>query len=123
MLMLAALPAFAQISVGVTIGTPPPPRVLKVRPASPGPDYIWVEGYWYPVSGHYRWHEGYWTRPPYPGAHWVASHHDGEHWFEGFWDGDHGRIRHDHAWDHHHDRDWRHDHDHDHSHDHDESRR
>ncbi|HTS65037.1 MAG TPA: hypothetical protein VMH28_23600 [Candidatus Acidoferrales bacterium] len=113
-LLLAATSAFGQISVGVSIGPPPPPRVLKVRPAAPGPDYMWVEGYWYPVNGHYRWHEGYWTRPPYAGAHWVVPHHEGGQWHEGYWEGEHGRVRHEHAWDREHERDYHHDHDHDH---------
>jgi len=113
-LLLAATSLFGQISVGVTIGAPPPPHVLKVRPAAPGPDYLWVDGYWYPANGHYRWHEGYWTRPPYAGAHWIAPHHDGSRWFEGYWEGNRGRVRHEHEWDHSHDRDYHHDHDHDH---------
>ena len=91
------------------IGPPPPPRV--VRPLrSPGADYVWVEGYWYPAGNRYRWHNGYWTRPPYEGAHWVGPHHDGQQFFEGYWDGDH-RVVHDHRWDHdHNNRDYRPDH-------------
>ena len=73
---------------------------------------MWVEGYWYPVNGHYRWHEGYWTRPPYAGAHWVVPHHEGGQWHEGYWEGEHGRVRHEHAWDREHERDYHHDHDH-----------
>lgn len=110
----------AQISVGIQIGAPPPPRVLAVIPPTPGPDFVWVEGYWYPVGHHYRWHAGYWTRPPYPGARWVAPRHDGEHYFAGYWDGDHGRLEHDHRWDHDHDRDRDRWHDDNHGHDHDD---
>lgn len=102
-----------QISIGVRIGPPPPPRVI-VRPVAPGPGFFWVEGYWYPVGGHYRWHDGYWTRPPYAGAHWVGPRHDGERFFEGYWDGDRGRREHDHRWDRDHDRDFDRDHDRDH---------
>jgi len=112
-LVLAGGMLCAQIGVGITIGAPPPPRVVRVRPVSPGPDYVWVDGYWYPVHGRYVWHGGYWTRPPYAGAVWVGPHHDGHQYFEGYWEGEHGRIRHDHAWDHAHDRDYNH-HDHDH---------
>src|ERR1019366_4545878 len=64
----------AQVSIGIRIGPPPAPRVIRAHPVAPGPDYIWVDGYWYPVGGHYKWHEGYWSRPPYPGAVWVAPH-------------------------------------------------
>lgn len=109
---LGASAAHAQLSVGIRIGAPPPPRVVRVLPARPGPDFVWVDGYWYPVGNHYKWHAGYWTRPPYAGARWIAPHHDGERFFEGYWDGDHGRIEHDHRWDHDHDRDFRYDRDH-----------
>jgi hypothetical protein len=103
----------AQISVGIIIGAPPAPRIVAVTPVRPGPDFVWVEGYWYPVGHHYKWHAGYWTRPPYEGAHWVGPHHDGERYFAGYWDGNHGRFEHDHHWDHDHDRDF-HGQDHDH---------
>jgi len=111
--LLAAGSVFAQISIGIQIGPPPPPRVLRVRPIAPGPDFVWVDGYWYPVGNHYRWHAGYWTRAPYAGARWVVPHHDGERFFAGYWDGDRGRFEHDHHWDRDHDRDYR-DHDRDH---------
>ncbi|HYW46266.1 MAG TPA: YXWGXW repeat-containing protein [Bryobacteraceae bacterium] len=108
--LLAAGSIFAQISVGIRIGPPPPPRVVRVRPVAPGPGYVWLDGYWYAVGSRYRWHAGYWTRPPYEGARWVVPHHDGERFFAGYWDGDHGRLEHDHHWDRDHDRDYRHDH-------------
>ncbi|HZP32098.1 MAG TPA: hypothetical protein VFB23_01955 [Candidatus Acidoferrales bacterium] len=101
----------AQIAIGIRIGPPPPPRVIHVVPERPGPDFVWVTGYWYPVAGHYRWHEGYWTRPPYPGARWVAARHDGERFYEGYWEGDRGRVEHDHRWDHDRERDRHWDHD------------
>ena len=110
----------AQVSVGVVIGAPPPPRVVAVVPVRPGPEFVWVEGYWYPVGKRYRWHEGYWTRPPYEGARWVGPRHDGERYYAGYWEGEHGRVEHDHHWDKHHDRDFRdHDRHGDHEHDHD----
>ncbi len=101
----------AQVSIGIRIGPPPPPHVVRVHPVSPGPDFLWVEGYWYPVGGHYRWHEGYWTQPPYAGARWVGPHHDGQQFYAGYWDGPHGRFEHDHRWDHDRDRDYHHDRD------------
>ena len=89
----------AQISIGIRIGSPPPPRVVRVIPPTPGPGFVWVEGYWYPVGNHYRWHNGYWTRPPYPMARWVVAHYDGEQYFAGYWEGQRGRVEHDHRWD------------------------
>ena len=96
-ILLISGAAFGQVSIGIQIGPPPAPRELKVRPVAPGPDYMWVDGYWYPVNGKYVWHAGYWSRPPYAGARWVAPHHDGKQFFGGYWDGAKGRIEHDHA--------------------------
>ena len=115
MLLIAGSSAFSQVSIGIVIGPPPPPRVVRVLPSRPGPEFIWVEGYWYPVGRHYKWHAGYWTRAPYPGARWVVPHHDGQRFFGGYWEGDRGRREHDHHWDRDHDRDFReHERDHDH---------
>jgi hypothetical protein len=97
--VLAAGTAFAQLSVGVRIGAPPPVRVQRVQPRSPGEGYSWVTGYWYPVGNKYKWHDGYWTRPAYPGAHWVAPRHDGERFHEGYWEGEKGQVNHNHTWD------------------------
>src|SRR5262249_24552376 len=58
----------------VVIEAPPPPRVYHVAPR-PGPEFVWVEGYWYPQGRRYLWHDGYWTRPPYAGAYWVEPYY------------------------------------------------
>jgi hypothetical protein len=99
----------AQVSVGILIGAPPPPRVVVVRPARPEPVDVWVDGYWYPVAGRYTWHAGYWTEPAYDGAYWVAPRHEHGRFYEGHWDGPHGRVEHDHHWDHDRERDYHHD--------------
>src|SRR5262245_7163968 len=90
-----------QVSIGIQIGAPPPPRVYAVRPPCPGPEaeYAWVDGYWYPVSGHYYWHRGYWTRPPYVGAVWVVPRYEDGRYYAGYWSGPRGRFEHDHHWD------------------------
>ena len=108
-LILAAAPAAAQVSVGITIGPPPPPRVMRARPVAPGPDFFWVDGYWYPVGHHWKWHPGYWTRAPYAGARWMAPRYERGQFFNGYWEGDRGRIEHDHRWDRERDRDFRND--------------
>ena len=118
LLTLAAASAFGQVSIGIQIGPPPPPRVVRVLPARPGPEFTWVEGYWYPVGHHYKWHDGYWTRPVYPAARWVVPHYEGGRYFAGYWDGDRGRRKHDHGSDRdRHNRDYR-EHDRDREHDH-----
>jgi hypothetical protein len=98
-LLFLAAPANAQISFGIQFGTPPPPpRAYRVAPM-PGPDYVWVEGYWYPQGNRYRWHDGYWTRPPQPGSYWVAPYWQGGRYYEGYWGTPRGDFRHDHRWD------------------------
>ena len=97
----------SQVSFGIRIGPPPPPRVVRVVPQRPGPDYVWIDGYWYPDGGRYRWHSGYWTRAPYGGARWIAPRHDGQEFYNGYGEGDRGRMEHDHRWDRDRDRDFR----------------
>ena len=111
LLVATGLLMAADVSVGIRIGPPPPPRAVAVVPASPGAGYVWVGGYWYVVGHAWRWHEGYWSRPPYPGAVWVVPRHDGERFYEGYWEGSHGHVEHQHDWDHDRDRDY-HDHEH-----------
>src|SRR5438874_1900238 len=82
----------AQVSIGIRIGPPPPPRVVRVLPARPAADFVWVDGYWYPVGNHYKWHQGYWTRAPYGGARWLAPRYEGGQFYEGYWEGDRGRF-------------------------------
>ena len=92
----------AQVSFGVTIGTPPPPPRAYVVPRRPGPAYEWVEGHWDLENGHYVWYNGYWTHPPYAGAYWEAPYYSHGRYYRGHWDGDHGRIEHDHRTEGHH---------------------
>jgi hypothetical protein len=91
--------AQAQVSFDIRIGQPPPPPRAYRVPPQPGPDYEWVEGYWYPQGSRYTWHNGYWTRAPYEGAYWVAPYYSGGQYFAGRWDGSRGNIAHDHRWD------------------------
>jgi hypothetical protein len=99
LLLGAALPAHAQVSFDFHIGTPPPPPRAYAVPVQPGPDYAWVEGYWYPVNGRYVWHNGYWTREPYAGAYWVAPYWEGGTYYAGHWEGRRGNVFHNHGWD------------------------
>jgi len=96
-LLLASGSAFgAQVSIGIRIGPPPRPRVVRVVRERPGPEYIWIDGYWYLEKKHYRWHEGYWCHPPYERARWVAPRYERGMYFVGYWDGDRGPFEHKH---------------------------
>jgi hypothetical protein len=98
-LLAAGMIYGAQISVGIRFGPPPPPRVVRVQPRSPGAGYLWINGYWYPNGSKYRWHDGYWSRPPYEGATWVGPRHESGQYFNGYWDGSRGHEDHNHQWD------------------------
>jgi hypothetical protein len=99
-----------QVNVGIRIGPPPAPRAYYRQPPRPGPDFVWVDGYWYPVGHRYVWHEGYWTRIPYQGARWIGPRYEGGMFYNGYWETGRGRFDHDHRWDRERDRDrdrWR----------------
>ena len=98
MLLLGMRILHAQGSAGIKIGPPPFPRVVSTAgQVSPGPGFVWIAGYWYPVEGHYLWRDGRWVRPPYAGAAWVPPHHDGQRYFPGYWEGKRARAERDHS--------------------------
>ncbi len=97
-LLLASTSAFAGVhwSVGIGVGgyyppppvavyAPPPPPPAYYVPAAPGPGYVWVSGYYYPVGPRYVWRAGYWARRPFPGAYWVAPRYHGHRYYGGYW--------------------------------------
>lgn len=58
-LLSGAIFAAPRVSIGVNIGVPAPPAYYAVRPACPGPGYVWTDGYW--DGG--VWIQGYWQPP------------------------------------------------------------
>jgi hypothetical protein len=74
-LVILATPLLADVSVHIDIAGPPAPRhEVIVESSRPGPDYVWVAGYWGGAPGNYVWSSGHWDRPPHghEHAHWVA---------------------------------------------------
>ena len=64
----------AEPADGDTIATDAPPAdAVEVQPPAPGPDFVWVGGYWGWGGGRYYWHRGYWNRPPYGYHVWVRD--------------------------------------------------
>lgn len=87
--------ADAGVSIGVQIGTPPPPAPYEMIPA-PRPGFVWAPGYWTWDGYRYVWVQGRWMaqRPGYiyaPGM-WIQSGpswtwqperwHEERHWRE-----------------------------------------
>lgn len=67
----------------------PPAEVVEVIPASPGPDYVWVRGYYRWEGNEYRWERGRWAVAPAGYHAWVPGawrQHEGRWYFvEGHW--------------------------------------
>jgi hypothetical protein len=82
-----ALLAQPRFGIGVTIGGPayrtPAPVVVAYRPPCPGPEYVWIDGYWDGPT----WIDGYWGLPPYAGAYWVGPRWVGGSFYRGYWGG------------------------------------
>ena len=92
MMLLAGGSMFAQTRVSIGIGFgghgagfyQPPPSYASGIPPCPGPDYIWVDGYWSQNYGRNTWVAGYWNRRPFRSGYQVAPRFDNR-----FNDGDH----------------------------------
>jgi len=73
----------------VVIVEAPPPVRHEHRGHAPGPDYVWIDGYWAWHGHHHEWVAGRWARPPHGHRQWVAprwEHRNGSYVFiEGSW--------------------------------------
>ena len=68
----------------------PPAAQVEVVPAPPGPDYVWMPGYWaISGGGGWVWVGGHYALPPRPRAVWVGGywgrHGRGYVWIGGHW--------------------------------------
>ena len=55
---------------------PPPAAQAEVAQPSPGPEFVWIEGFWHWDGRSYGWHAGVWQRPPQTGYVWVAPQYE-----------------------------------------------
>ncbi len=73
----------------VLVRTPPPPIPFYEQPFCPGPDYIWIPGYWDYGSDGYYWVPGMWELAPRVGWMWTPGYwgwSDGVYlWHSGYW--------------------------------------
>jgi hypothetical protein len=83
-MLLAGGSIFAQtrVSIGIGLGGhgagfyQPPPSYASIVPPCPGPDFIWVDGYWSQNHGRNTWVAGYWNRRPFSRGFQVAPRFD-----------------------------------------------
>jgi hypothetical protein len=88
------------IEADYEVDGPPPPVREEVVVTQPGPEFIWVPGYWDWDLGvrHYAWREGRWERA-HRGERWVAPAYElrnNRHYLRrGHWEreGERGRER------------------------------
>lgn len=86
MLLLSAV-ASAGVVIAVSFG--PPALPIYEQPFCPGPDFIWVPGYWAWSPIGYYWVPGTWLLAPEPGLLWTPGYwafDDGLfYWHAGYW--------------------------------------
>ena len=69
---LPPIPPLPGLDVRITTGRPPAVRHER-RPARPGPDHVWVGGFWNWDGGHWRWIPGRWEIRVAPEAYWIPA--------------------------------------------------
>jgi hypothetical protein len=82
--LVVALGCYVAPAAGVGVGAefevdaPPPALQEEVVVVRPGPDYVWIGGYWDWDVGvrHYAWRPGRWDRPPHAHAVWEAPRYE-----------------------------------------------
>ena len=68
----------------------PPQMIVERIPPRPGPEVIWVPGYYAARGDMWVWVPGHYERPPRPGAVWVEPRYERRsptevHFSLGFW--------------------------------------
>src|SRR5712692_9782046 len=59
-LLCLSASSYAQVSIGISVGYPPPPLPVYEQPICPEEGYIWTPGYWGWGGAVFVFHEGYW---------------------------------------------------------------
>ena len=68
-----------------TVPAPPSSVVEEPVAVSPGPDYVWVAGYWAWDGFRWVWVSGHWMLSPYPDAIWIGGYWRDGAWYRGHW--------------------------------------
>jgi hypothetical protein len=73
--MVFAVPAQAQIHIGLGIRVGPPAPVREVVVERPFRNAVWIAGFyrWHPRRHEYFWVPGRWARTPRAGAVWLPE--------------------------------------------------
>lgn len=75
-------------SAATVIAVPPPVPRAEAIPAAPGPNHVWISGFWRWSNGRHAWAPGHWE-PTRSGFFWAPGHwvRHGSNWTfsGGFW--------------------------------------
>jgi len=97
--LFAAGPATAQVRMRLGLGPievrvapdDPPPMRYEEPYAQPGPDHVWIGGYWDREGDRWAWRGGRWERPERRGDRWIQPvyrrEHGGTRYEAGHWSG------------------------------------
>src|SRR5262249_13275820 len=58
----------------VVVPQAPPTVRVEAQTVAPGPEYVWVRGYWQWTGTRYAWVSGHWVSRPRTTAVWVQGH-------------------------------------------------
>lgn len=77
------------VGIGVAVNIAPPPLPVYTQPIVPGPNYVWMPGYWAWGQAGYYWVPGTWVLAPRPGYLWTPGYWGwapaGYFWHPGYW--------------------------------------
>ena len=77
-------------SGGVVVGPPPPEPFYGPVGVAPGPDYVWMGGYYDLNGSRWVWRQGHWGHPPrrgytYVRPRWEERGHGHYRFHQGHW--------------------------------------
>ena len=85
-------PGFGDLHVRI-VPEAPPPRRHEVVIERPGPNHVWIKGYWHHTGQAWNWNDGRWSEPPRAHAHWVVAKYQkvsgGTRYIPGHWSHEH----------------------------------
>lgn len=73
----------------IVVTQAPPAPEQEVVLAQPGPQYVWLAGYWTWRNERYEWMSGHWEIPPSSNSVWVTPRWEQQgnayRFYEGYW--------------------------------------
>jgi len=72
----------------IVVKKPIRPKIVVVKSAKPGKNFVWIEGHWKICGNKHVWVKGRWSKNR-PDHHWIKGHwkrtRRGWIWIAGYW--------------------------------------